>query len=180
MLSRHNDRMQHFVIPKQWHRSCISVLWAAPSCSSPEGNSVQRRGLVSQGVQNLNPSVGCSLSVVFLFSAAKSYPELKNQTKQKHIKKAFCLAWLLCITVLSSLTPQPVLTLSVHFILPVVNSLWRINILFLTFIALFHNNRLHLENIKFQNILQPTPFFYSLNQQFSTLGIKPLSVSQDI
>lgn len=67
------------------------MLWAAPSCSSPEGDSVQRRGLVSQGVQNLNPSEERSLSVVFLFSAAKSYPELKSQTKQKHIKKAFAL-----------------------------------------------------------------------------------------
>lgn len=91
MLSRHNDSMCHFVIAEQWHRRSIPVLWAAPSCSHQAGDSAQRRALVTQVHQNLNPSEECSLRVVFLFSAAKSYPELKNQEKQKHIKKVFAL-----------------------------------------------------------------------------------------
>lgn len=155
------------------------MLWAAPSCSSCAGDSAQRRGSVSRVVQKLNPSEKCGLSVAFLFSAAKSYLE-KKQNKTQRTKKCFCLAWLLCMTVLSPLTSQSVLTLSVHFIAPVINSLQSINILFLTFIAFFHNNRLHLESIKLQNIFQSALFLYNIIQQLSTLSIKPLSVSQDI
>ena len=92
--------------------------WAAPSCSSRAGDSAQRTRSVSQVVQKLNPSEECGLSVVFLFSAAKSYLE-----KKKPQKKHLCLAWLLCMTVLSPLTSQSILTLSVHFIAPVINSL---------------------------------------------------------
>lgn len=58
------------------------MLWAAPSCSGRAGDSAQRRGLVSQVVQKLNPAEDCGLTVASLFSAAKSYLEGKKSTKK--------------------------------------------------------------------------------------------------
>lgn len=120
MLSSHNYSMC---------QSAIASAAAPEPCPHAVGSSQllqscgrQRRGAIAQVVQKLNPSEDHGLSVVSLFSAAKSYLEGKKKPTQNS-KNLLCLAWLLCVTALSPLTPQSVLTLSVPFIALVINSL---------------------------------------------------------
>lgn len=55
--------------------------------------TVLRGGLVTQVHQNLNPSEECNLKVIFLFSAAKLYPELKEKENRNTFKRPLpCLA----------------------------------------------------------------------------------------